>query len=1057
MSAPAAPRPPPAPARPAPVVALNLMHESPPPDPGDPVPQPHQHQYQHRHEHHHGPAATTRPMTGTVPLESSCRSASTSSMESSSSSHSSRAHDGGGSGHGQDSTAAAAPPTPRQPPFVCAWGDCTAAFYVLGDLTRHVDTHYTYTKGALCRWKDCWRRVGFEGGRHMQFHMNSHTGARPFQCPVCLKRFSTVPNFRTHSKNVHGSQNAQYTHIEYDPATEPLQVTPHNNTNNTGKKYNTLKSENCGQNRKRVKRPRSSNRTSSTSSADSARGGTMPSHRSASSSASGSPMVTDDDEEDELHDSPDEQTDEDDELFVSDDEDDDGPVAASRARAKRPRLDHEPPSPPKTPNGTRSLSRPRRVSRRMSDTVAVLASPTRSMATSPVGRRRRTSIARIEDAVMLDEEQVETIALDGTIHQQRDEDEARRRTSAAREALMPWSSSSPAVAGATTAVAGAAAPAHGLTRSSTLRFVSAQPRTRAPSRASDDSGTASSLPPSDDDYDDDEPPFVSASASSAVAEAEMAARGRPRERARPQRRPRPPSRRGSSESIEMRRGVAATRAHLHRAGHDETSPTPAVMPRRRADSGIGMEDGDEPTGLRRSLRTRTAAPSRSSSRSNTSVVPPTRYDTRRARNEEDYDQIDEENGNHGPGNAPISRYPTLRRRHAAAVAAATNTNLATGNYAAVAAAAAHADLTTPRSRRGSILSTSSSGSSGPPSRSRSPAASKTGPTMSSLYKSLRAFARAARTMRQRDMAGTLDRNAPVPAEIAAFLGSTQFMPSRQLRRELRALEKTCRAKMQDLKRAAAAPVVATADEEDVDLTDDGMSDPGAVSPVLAPVREFADEDDDPDVEMEAAQTVEAAMDLLTLCSRPVSPTLTRADSADGYPLATPSAPTMAAATIVVHPPEFSLNAPAETMSPVSSSLHAFRPPSPPQLRALANAPPVRAQSTHLATPPTPMAASPDLGSATPLALPSPKVPIPTGPLALSDHHSMSLPPLRNHHLPPRPMAPALVLPRPYVGDRVPLVALKRVSSTPSTTVFAAEFPSPAATPANSLRPRNGLC
>ncbi|KNE61447.1 hypothetical protein AMAG_06272 [Allomyces macrogynus ATCC 38327] len=1031
MSAPAAPRPPPAPARPAPVVALNLMHESPPPDPGDPMPWVHHHQHQRQHQHE--PAAATRPMTGTVPLDLSRRSASTSSAgSSSSSSHSSRIHDGGGSGHGQDSTAAAAPPTPRQPPFVCAWGDCTAAFYVLGDLTRHVDTHYTYTKGALCRWKDCWRRVGFEGGRHMQFHMNSHTGARPFQCPICLKRFSTVPNFRTHSKNVHGSQNAQYTHIEYDPATEPLQVTPHNNTNNTGKKYNTLKSENCGQNRKRVKRPRSSNRTSSTSSADSGRGGTMSLLASASSSASGSPMVTDDDNEDELHDSPDEQTDEDDELFVSDDDgdDDDGPIAAVRARAKRPRLDHhhEPPSPPKTPNGTRSLSRPRRVSRRMSDTVAALASPARSAATSPVGRRRRTSTARIEDAVMLDEEQVETIALDGTIHQQRDEDEARRGTTSAREALMPWSSSSPAMAGAAIAAAGAAA-AHSPTRPSTLRFVSAQPRARAPSRASDDSGTASSLPPSDDDYDDD-PPF--ASASSAIAEAEMAARGRPRERARP----RPPLRRGSSESIELRRGVAATRAHLHRAGHDDTSPTPAIMPRRRADSGIGMDDGDEPTGLRRSLRTRTAAPSHSSSHNSTSVVAPTRHDTRRVRNEEDYDQIDEEIGNNGPGNAPMSRYPTLRRRHAAAVAAATNTNLATGNYAAVAAAAAHVDLTTPR-------------------RSRSPAASKTGPTMSSLYKSLRTFARAARTMRQRDMAGTLDRNAPVPAEIAAFLGSTQFMPSRQLRRELRALEKTCRAKMQDLKRAAAAPVVATADEEDVDLTDDGMSDPGAVSPVLAPVRNFADEDDDPDVEMEAAQTVEAAMDLLTLCSRPVSPTLTRADSADGSPLAAPSAPTIIAATIIVHPPEFSLNASPKTSSPVPS-LHAYRPPSPPHLRALANAPPAPTQPTHLATPPTPMAVSPDLGSATPLALPSPKVPMPTGPLALSDHHGMSLPPLRNHHLPPRPMAPALVLPRPYVGDRVPLVALKRVSPTPSTG-YAAEFPSPAATPANSLRPRNGLC
>lgn len=100
--------------------------------------------------------------------------------------------------------------------FECKWGLCRMKFLVLGDLTQHVNHHYKYAKGAKCQWRNCWRTEGFEGGRHMLFHMNSHTGARPYQCPKCFKRFTTVPNYRTHVKNVHGMPNQPFIHVHYD-------------------------------------------------------------------------------------------------------------------------------------------------------------------------------------------------------------------------------------------------------------------------------------------------------------------------------------------------------------------------------------------------------------------------------------------------------------------------------------------------------------------------------------------------------------------------------------------------------------------------------------------------------------------------------------------------------------------------------------------------------------------------------------------------------------------------------------------------------------------------
>ncbi|KAJ1500171.1 hypothetical protein HMI54_011059 [Coelomomyces lativittatus] len=73
----------------------------------------------------------------------------------------------------------------------------------------------------------------------MVFHMNSHTGARPFQCPLCDKRFSTVPNYRTHTKNVHHSNSLKYLYIDYDPVCSPHQQLSAT-ANNTGKKYKTI-------------------------------------------------------------------------------------------------------------------------------------------------------------------------------------------------------------------------------------------------------------------------------------------------------------------------------------------------------------------------------------------------------------------------------------------------------------------------------------------------------------------------------------------------------------------------------------------------------------------------------------------------------------------------------------------------------------------------------------------------------------------------------------------------------------------------------------------------
>ncbi|KAI9189398.1 hypothetical protein H9P43_000831 [Blastocladiella emersonii ATCC 22665] len=200
---------------------------------------PHQ-QHQHGHPHHHG-SADEGETAAHGAADGSGGNGDDSSSSPSSTSPASRSGASAKPTRGADGLVNTGATDDETAPFLCQWDTCCLRFRVLGDLVRHVDSHYTFSRGARCLWRGCWRAQPFEGGRHMLFHMNSHTGARPYECPTCGKRFSTLPNLRTHGKNVHGAQTTTPIIIDYDPATEPYNQGPSTNSNNTGKKYNTLK------------------------------------------------------------------------------------------------------------------------------------------------------------------------------------------------------------------------------------------------------------------------------------------------------------------------------------------------------------------------------------------------------------------------------------------------------------------------------------------------------------------------------------------------------------------------------------------------------------------------------------------------------------------------------------------------------------------------------------------------------------------------------------------------------------------------------------------------
>lgn len=98
------------------------------------------------------------------------------------------------------------PSPPPSKPLICQWKDCTCTepFSSPLDLMDHLsDIHLGKGKESyVCKWGDC---LGPDSqGRHFRSrqkvlrHLQSHTGYRPFVCPVCQQAFSEAAPLQAH-------------------------------------------------------------------------------------------------------------------------------------------------------------------------------------------------------------------------------------------------------------------------------------------------------------------------------------------------------------------------------------------------------------------------------------------------------------------------------------------------------------------------------------------------------------------------------------------------------------------------------------------------------------------------------------------------------------------------------------------------------------------------------------------------------------------------------------------------------------------------------------------
>jgi hypothetical protein len=88
----------------------------------------------------------------------------------------------------------------------CRWIDCNERFGAFDTLTVHLsEVHIGSGKSEYrCQWVACERNgKTFTQRQKIMRHMQTHTGAKPFQCQTCHKRFSestmVVQHMRTHT------------------------------------------------------------------------------------------------------------------------------------------------------------------------------------------------------------------------------------------------------------------------------------------------------------------------------------------------------------------------------------------------------------------------------------------------------------------------------------------------------------------------------------------------------------------------------------------------------------------------------------------------------------------------------------------------------------------------------------------------------------------------------------------------------------------------------------------------------------------------------------------
>ncbi|KAF9586332.1 zinc-finger protein [Lunasporangiospora selenospora] len=100
-------------------------------------------------------------------------------------------------------------PTYQEGYHPCHWRDCKLIFHDFEGLTSHLsEEHIGMGKSEyICEWIGCERRGrGFAQRQKAMRHIQTHTGDRPFQCPVCQKRFSEANIMQQHMRTHTGEK-----------------------------------------------------------------------------------------------------------------------------------------------------------------------------------------------------------------------------------------------------------------------------------------------------------------------------------------------------------------------------------------------------------------------------------------------------------------------------------------------------------------------------------------------------------------------------------------------------------------------------------------------------------------------------------------------------------------------------------------------------------------------------------------------------------------------------------------------------------------------------------